>query len=207
VKENWLPILVGVVVILVASAIARLAPHSALGQELRRSYGARPTGDRGNFTRRDHLRGAGFAAIAAIALTLTSIGASALYDRLAVDSRWEPIVLTYALGAFIFAAMALASLVRSLWKSARWRVELPDTPAHRRGLADAIDHLLDGNISPEERAEFLDVRYLHPQLEQIRRATMILVAQHKSDVPEGFRAQIKEWTAGIRASAGDHLSS
>jgi hypothetical protein len=36
---------------------------------------------------------------------------------------------------------------------------------------------------------------------------MILVAQHKSAVPEGFRAQIKEWTAGIRASAGDHLSS
>ena len=203
-KENWLPIVVGVIVILVAGGIARLAPHSALGQELRRSYGARPTGARGNFTRRDHLRGAGFGAIAAVVLTLTSIGASTLYDRLPIDSPWEPITLTYALGAFVLAAIALASLVRSLWKSALWRVELPDTPAHRRGLADAIDHLLDGNISPEERAEFLDVRYLHPQLEQIRRATMILATQHKTGVPEGFRMQIKEWTAGIRASAGDH---
>ena len=82
-----------------------------------------------------------------------------------------------------------------------WRVELPDTPDHRRKLADAIDHLVDGVASSEERAEFLDVRYLHPQIEPVRRATVMLVAKYDADLPEHFRAQIKQWTAGIRGSA------
>jgi hypothetical protein len=90
----------------------------------------------------------------------------------------------------------------ALWKATLWRVELPDTPEHRRALADAIDHLLDGAVSPEERAAFLDVRYVHPQLEQIRRATLTLVKQHRAGVPENFRVQIKAWTSGIRESAG-----
>ena len=54
---------------------------------------------------------------------------------------------------------------------------------------------------PEERVEFLDVRYLHPQIEQVRRATLKLVAQHRTGFPDHFRAQIKQWTAGIRGSA------
>lgn len=200
---NWLPIVVGLAIILFALAIVRLAPDSAWGQELRRSYGVRPSGARGNFTRRDHVRAAGLAAIVATLLELTSFGAAMFGERYASGPRGDVIAATYTIAAFMLAGMAMVSMFRSLWKASVWRIELPDTPAHRRGLANAIDHLLDGQLSPEERAEFLDVRYVHPQLEQIRRATVKLVAQHQpSGIPDGFRSQIRAWTAGIRESAG-----
>jgi hypothetical protein len=200
---NWLPIVVGLAIILFALATVRLAPDSAWGQELRRSYGVRPTGSRGNLTRRDHVRAAGLAAIVATLLELTSFGAAMFGERYESASRGEVIAATYTIAAFMLAGMAMVSMFRSLWKASVWRIELPDTPAHRRGLANAIDHLLDGQLSPEERAEFLDVRYVHPQLEQIRRATVKLAAQHQpSGIPDGFRSQIKAWTAGIRESAG-----
>jgi hypothetical protein len=201
-KENWLAIFVGILIILVAVAIAKLAPDSVLGQELRRSYGVKPTGDRGNFTRRDHLRGAALAAVIATLLEITSYGAAKVWEGFDEASSAAAIAFTYTFGAFLLAAMAALSMIRSLYKAAVWCIELPDTPAHRRGLADAIDNLLDGKISPQQRADFLDVRYVHPQLEQIRRATVKLVEQHRSEVPDAFRSQIKEWTAGIRASAG-----
>jgi len=202
-EGNWLPIVVGLAIILFAVAVVRLAPDSAWGQELRRSYGVRPTGSRGNFTRRDHVRAAGLAAIVATLLELTSFGAAWYGERFEAESRAQVVAATYTIAAFLLAGMAMVSMLRSLLKASIWRVELPDTPAHRRGLANAIDHLLDGELSAEERAEFLDVRYVHPQLEQIRRATVRLVAQHRaSGIPDGFRSQIKMWTAGIRESAG-----
>ena len=200
--SDWLPIVTGIVIILVAVGIARLAPDSSWGQELRRSYGVRPTGTRGIRTRRDHLRSAVLSAVLVVALIATSIGASLIAGNPPSDTQRGMIAQTYSFGAFILGAMAIVAMLRSIWKAAVWRIELPDTPAHRRGLADAIDHLLDGSVTPEERAAYLDVRYLHPQLEQVRRATMQLVSQHRSGVPDGFRTQIKEWTAGIRASAG-----
>jgi len=201
--ETWLPILFGLAIILVAVAIVRIAPDSFVGQELRRSYGVRPTGARGNFTRRDHVRAAGLAAIAATLLELTSFGVATFGDRFDIESRGALLAATYTIAAFLLAGMAMVSMFRSLWKASVWRVELPDTPAHRRALADALDHLLDGKLSPEERAAFLDVRYVHPRLEQIRRATVKLVAHHEvGGIPDGFRSQIKAWTAGIRASAG-----
>ena len=202
-EENWLPVVVGIAIIVVAVAIVRLAPDSVWGQELRRSYGVRPTGPRGNFTRRDHVRAAGLAAIIATLLELTAFGAASLGERFEAESQSQVVAATYTIAALLLAGIAMVSMLRSLLKAAVWRVELPDTPAHRRGLANAIDHLLDGELSPEEQAQFLDVRYVHPQLEQIRRATVRLVAQHQArGIPDGFRSQIKAWTAGIRESAG-----
>jgi hypothetical protein len=46
------------------------------------------------------------------------------------------------------------------------------------------------------------VRYLHPQIEAIRRSTLKLVSKHNGSLPDDFRRQIKELTASIRASAG-----
>lgn len=198
--SDWVPILAGALIIIAAVAITRLAPNSAWAQELRRSYGISATGSRGNRTRRDHLRAAGIAAALAVLLATTSVGVAYVGQKAVSESNADYIAQTYALVAFLFAAMATLAAVRSAWKAARWRVELPDTPAHRRGLADAIDRMLDGEVSAAERAEFLDVRYLHPQLEQIRRAVMLLAAQHRSGFPEGYRTQIKEWTAIIRGS-------
>jgi hypothetical protein len=198
--ESSKPIIAGIVIIIVAIAIVRLAPNSTFGQELHRSYGVRPRGPRGNFTRRDHLRSAGWSMLLAVVLELTALGVAWL-GASTTKSPENPIVLTYTMVAFLLAAMATAAALRSLWKAARWRMELPDTPEHRRGLANAIDHLLDGRLSPEERAEYLDVRYLQPQLEQIRRAVLALSSKHKTGMPDTFRSQIKEWTAGIRSSA------
>lgn len=198
--EHSAPIFAGIAIIIVAVAIVRLAPHSALGQELRRSYGVRPTGSRGNFTKRDHYKSAGLSAVLATVLELTSVGTAALGADAPHESTGGAIAFTYTIGSFFLAAMAIIATLRSLWKGLRWRMELPDTPEHRRGLANAIDHLLDGQLSPEERADYLDVRYLQPQLEQIRRAVLALSKKHASGLPESFRVQIKEWTAGIRAS-------
>jgi len=198
--SEWVPVFVGIAIVVIAVLIARLAPGSAWGQELRRSYGIRPTGERGHRTRRDHLRSAAASALLAIALEATSIGVAWLGRDATLESSTSTITMTYSFVAFLFAAMATLATARSIWKAALWRIELPDTPEHRRGLADAIDHLLDGNLSPEERARFLDVRYVHPQLEQIRRAATKLAAEYTSGMPDGYRSQIKEWTAGIRAS-------
>lgn len=200
--NDWIPILAGVVIIALAVGIIRFAPNSTWAQELRRPYGIRPTGGRGNRTRRDHLLGAGLGAVAAVALLATSVAASAVANRSTTEEGSGLIAETYMFVAALLGLMALTSTARSLWKAAVWRVELPDTPAHRVGLADAIDHLLDGELSPDERREFLEVRYLQPQIEQIRRATLKLARQHRAGMPEDFRMQIKRWTAGIRASAG-----
>src|SRR6185503_7797514 len=126
--QDWLPIIVGALIIVVAIAVMRLAPSSAWGSELRRSYGVQPTGTRGIRTRRDHLRSAGFAALLAVLLEMTSMGVGELAFRYPEESRASIIAQTYTFAAFLLAAMAAVSMLRSLWKAAVWRVELPDTP-------------------------------------------------------------------------------
>jgi hypothetical protein len=202
--SDWIPVIAGFVIIALAVSVLRFAPHSVWAQELRRSYGIRPTGDRGNRTRRDHLKSAGLAAVVAVALLATAAAAASVADLApdAEDSSHRAIALTYMFVGFLLGMMAVAATAHSLWKAAAWRMELPDTPEHRRRLADAIDHLLDGALSPEERRDFLDVSYLQPQVEQIRRATLKLMRKHPGGIPDDYRVQIKRWTAGIRASAG-----
>lgn len=200
--SDWLPVIVGASIILVAFAIARFAPESVWGQELRRSYGVRPTGARGHRTRRDHLRSAALSGAAVVLLFAASVVGGVFADRLPDETQGHLIATTYTLVAFMLAAVATVAAVRALWKAAVWRMELPDTPDHRRAIADAIDRLLDNSLSDQDRAEYLEVRYLHPQIEQVRRATLKLASEHRSGLPEHFRAQIKQWTAGIRGSAG-----
>ena len=203
--SNWLPVVVGVAIIAAAFAVIRLAPNSVWSQELLRPYGVRPSGERGNRTRRDHLRSAGLGGIAATALMVTAFLADLAATSAPTQERSGLIALTYMFVAFLLGLTALASTVRSLWKAVLWHMELPDTPDHRRALADALDHLLDGSASDEERRDYLEVTYLQPQLDQIRRSTLKLAKKHQGDLPADFRAQIKRWTAGIRASAGPHV--
>lgn len=200
--SDWAPVIAGVIIIAVAVGVLRFAPNSAWAQELRKSYGITPTGPRGNRTRRDHLLSAALAGALAVALDVTSALASSFVAKTPGDTRLAATALAYTFVGFLLGMMAGVSALHSLWKAARWRMELPDTPEHRRGLADALDHFLDGGLSLEERRDYLDVVYLHPQLEQIRRATLKLARQNQSGIPDDFREQIKRWTAGIRASAG-----
>jgi hypothetical protein len=204
--SDWVPIIAGFAIIVFAIGVVRFAPNSVWAQELRRSYGIRPTGERGNRTRRDHLLSAGLAGLMAALLLATSVVASAVAEGLPDETRGHSIALAYMLAAFMLGIVAVASTLRSLWKATAWRMELPDTPEHRRRLADALDHLLDGGLTPDERREYLDVVYLQPQLEQIRRATLKLSTQYQTGLPDDFRVQIKRWTAGIRASAGPAAS-
>ena len=147
----------------------------------------------------------GLSGLSAVALMVTSSVAGSFVERGPDDSRLGAIALSYSFVGVVLALMAVASAIRSLWKASAWRIELPDTPEHRRRLADAIDHLVDGGLSPDEQREYLDVIYLQPQLEQVRRATLKLSRQNPTGLPEDFRVQIKQWTAGIRASAGPRL--
>jgi hypothetical protein len=198
--DTWLPIIVGLLIIAVAFGIVRFAPNSVWGQELRRSYGVRPSGPRGNRTRGDHLRSAGLAAATAAGLFATSVVAAIVMDRAPDDTSTDQIAWAYLFTTVMLAALAAVVVLRALFKAVVWRIELPDTPDHRRRLADALDHLIDGVASPEERAEYVDVRYLHPQIESVRRATLKLVEQHRGGLPDHFRAQIRQWTSGIRRS-------
>ncbi|MGH7618338.1 MAG: hypothetical protein ACREPM_14030 [Gemmatimonadaceae bacterium] len=198
---DWAPVIGGIVIIAIAFGILRFAPRSAWAQELRRSYGIRPTGARGNRTRHDYRRSAGLAAAGAVVLYATASVAESYVLRAPSNIELGAIAMAYEFVGLLLSLMAGVSALHSLWRSIRWRVELPDTPEHRRGLADAIDHLLDGRVSPEERRDYLDVVYVQPQLEQIRRASLKLAKQHQTGVPEDYREQIKRWTAGIRASA------
>src|SRR6476659_7684623 len=132
--DIWLPILVGVAIIIFAVAIVRLAPNSVWGQELRRSYGIRPSGMRGNRTRRDHLKSAAVSGGVAIVLEGTSYATAVIGG---VDDATSGVIAeTYTFVSFTLASMAVVATIRSLWKALAWRVELPDTPAHRRGLDD-----------------------------------------------------------------------
>jgi hypothetical protein len=198
---------VGTAIIAAAFTVIRLAPHSVWSQELLRQYGIKPSGERGNRTRRDHLRSAGLGAFAAAALMVTGSLANLFAERVPINARSWMIASSYMFVSFLLCIMAVTSTVRSLWKAAAWRMELPDTPDHRRALADALDHLLDGGLTAEERRDYLEVTYLQPQLDQIRRSTLKLSKQHQGDLPKDFHAQIKRWTAGIRASAGPHEST
>jgi hypothetical protein len=199
---DWVPIIVGFVIIAAAIIAVRRMPHSALAKELRRSYGVAPTGDRGFRTRRDHAKSAGVAALVTLGLGATFLFAGLMMQRYPNGSRANLIASTYMFMAFLLTGVAALVALRALWKAASWHIELPDTPEHRRGFADAIDHFLDGSTSPDERANYLDVRYLHPQIEAIRRSTLKLVSKHNGSLPDDFRRQIKELTASIRASAG-----
>src|SRR5690349_25106257 len=105
--ENSAPIVAGIVIILAAFVLVRFAPNSVWGQELRRSYGIRPTGARGNFTRRDHVRSAGWSAILAVVLELTSYAAASFGADAPNESRGGAIAFTYTIGAFFLAAMAI----------------------------------------------------------------------------------------------------
>jgi hypothetical protein len=198
--DSWLPVIAGLVIIAIAFGIVRFAPNSVWGQELRRSYGVRPSGARGNRTRADHLRSAGLAAATSAALFATSVVAAMIMDRAPDQTSTDQIAWAYLFTAFMLAGLAALVLLRALFKAVVWRVELPDTPDHRRRLADALDHLIDGVVSPEERAEYVDVRYLHPQIESVRQATLKLVARHRGGLPDHFRLQIRQWTSGIRRS-------
>jgi len=198
--NEWVPVSIGVAIVVLARGIVRFLPNSFVAQELRRSYGASATGDRGVRTRGDHLRSSGLAVVTAAALLLTAFGTLTLADRFPTESTANLIALTYGFLATLLGLVAAAVLVHALWKAARWRVELPDTPEHRRALADAIDHLLDGELDATERAEVLQVRYLHPEIEEIRRSTLRLLSKHPSGLPDGFRDQIKNFTATIRGS-------
>src|SRR5215472_13697702 len=166
-------------IIAAALAVVRLAPNSVWSQELLRQYGVRPSGERGNRTRRDHLRSAGLAGVASAALLVTAVVADVIAERAPADTRSETIALTYAFVSLLLGLTAAASMARSLWKAAVWRMELPDTPDHRRALADALDHLLDGALTAEERRDYLEVTYLQPQLDQIRRSTLKLAKKHR----------------------------
>lgn len=199
--NEWQTVAVGVGVIALAWAIARFRPNSFLGRELRRSYGAAATGERGVRTRGDHLRSSALALLAAGALMLTAFAADYFADRFPNESTGKLIAYTYEFGALLGAIVAAAVLVNALRKAAMWRVELPDTREHRRALADAIDELLDGHVDAAERLEVLRVRYLHPEIEAIRRSTLRLMAEHPSGLPDGFREQIRGFTATIRRSA------
>lgn len=199
--NEWLPAAVGIVLIGAAWAIARYRPHSFLGHELRRPYGASATGERGVRTRGDHLRSSGLALLAVGGLMLTAFGADYVADRFPNESSGKLSAFTYEFGALLGALFAAVVLLNALRKAAMWRIELPDTREHRRALADAIDHLLDGQLDPAERSQVLQVRYLHPEIEAIRRSTLRLMAEHPSGLPDDFREQIKGFTATIRSSA------
>jgi hypothetical protein len=195
-----LPLIVGLGIIVLALGVIWLAPESAAAIELRRSYGIEPSGERGVRTRRDHLKSAGLAALMAIALTVTSVVAATLMDRLPNGSRGNLIASTYMFGGFLMTIVTAVVALVALWKSVFWRIELPDTPSHRRAFADAIDRLVDGTLSAEDRAEYVDVRYLQPEIEQIRRSTLHLLKRHGNQLPENVRDQVKEFTAHIRGS-------
>ncbi|MEP6492452.1 MAG: hypothetical protein ABJF01_07235 [bacterium] len=198
--NEWVPVAIGAALVVIARGIARFYPNSFVGHELRRSYGVSPTGERGVRTRHDHLRSSGLALIAAAVLLPTGIGTVLFAQRLPDDSMSYLVALAYGFGAILMGLLAAGVLLFALWKAARWRVELPDTPEHRRALADAIDRLLDGGVSAAEHTAVLQVRYLHPEIEEIRRATLRLISKHPSGLPDGFREQIKNFTATIRGS-------
>ena len=83
-----------------------------------------------------------------------SVAASIATDRRTTDAarRDRAHVHVRRVSAGLMAAGLGASLAV---EGVRWRMELPDTPDHRRGLADAIDHLFDGGLSPERAARVL----------------------------------------------------
>jgi hypothetical protein len=198
--NEWIPVAVGAALVVLARAIAHFLPDSFVAQELRRPYGVSPSGPRGVRTRRDHLRSAGLALIATIVLLPTGTATMVYAGDLSDDTTIFRVAMAYGFCAVLMGLLAAAALLIAFWKAARWRIELPDTPEHRRALADAIDRLLDGELGDAERSAVLQVRYLHPEIEEIRRSTLRLVSKHPTGLPEGFREQIKGFTATIRAS-------
>jgi hypothetical protein len=200
---DWVPITAGCGLTAVAILVARLAPQSPVGAELRRSYGIAPSGARGYRTRRDHVKSAGLALLAASGLALTAIGAGTLVERFPNGSRGNLIAATYSFSAFLLGGVAVLVTLVALWKAILWRIELPDSPEHRRAFADAIDHLVDGVASEAEARDYINVRYESRTIEAVRRTALRLLRRYGGDLPSDHRERIKEFTAAVRSTAAD----
>jgi hypothetical protein len=199
---DWTPIIVGLLIVIAAVVLIRRWPDSDVARELLRPYGIQPTGPRGIRTRRDHLRSALLAGGTATALLTTVIAVASFAGRLPIDQLSGRASNGYVFIAFLLGVVTALVALQALWKAVIWHEELPDLPEHRTALADALDQLIDGQIDPATRSSYLEVRYVNRELEQIRRATLKLVAQHKGTLPPSYRQQLREWTTAIRRTAG-----
>lgn len=199
--NNWVPIVAGYTIIAIAILIARFAPQSGAAHELRTWYGVAPSGKRGERTRRDQFLSSGIAAAIGIGLLLAALGISFVGDRYSNGSRANLAAATYAFGSLILGVMALVVAAVALSKGLVWRVELPDWPEHRIAFVDAMDRVIDGQSTPDEEAEVLQVRYQYGVIEQLRRNWLREIRKHGGSLPDPYRRQFKELTASIRASA------
>jgi hypothetical protein len=82
---------------------------------MRTRIGVRPSGPDGRFTRRDHLRGAGVAALVAVGLFVLAVivaGLAELLNHGHLDGLYAGVVVGCVLGFLMAGAACLASLVR-----------------------------------------------------------------------------------------------
>jgi hypothetical protein len=84
-------------------------------------YGPKPTGEDGVFTRRDHLRGAGLALLAAAAcagLGLLSYNISFGWPN---GAKKTMIAEVYGFILVILSLVAVAAMLQALWRALFWR--------------------------------------------------------------------------------------
>ena len=117
--ESWTPVIAGnLFIVVVAMAIA---PRTWWAQELRRSYGVRPSGADGRYSRADYFRSAGAAVVAAMVLVAAALGVGLLADRLASDGMASLVAQAYSFGFVLLGGVALLSAMIAAWNGLWWR--------------------------------------------------------------------------------------
>jgi hypothetical protein len=125
---SWFPVVAGYGLIALTVALVVLFPRTWWARELLRSYGVRPTGPGGQFTRRNHLTAAGLSVVLALALFALALAAQALVDRYPNNSRLNDAGMVYLFTCSILALMAILGALMQLWRAVFWRPCVDSTP-------------------------------------------------------------------------------
>lgn len=169
--NDWLPLAIGLAIIVVGIALVVTRPTSSVALELRRVYGVRPSGAYNLMNRHDLLRRAGYSFVAAGTLFASSFALFPLTDRLANESTPRLVLEGYFFMAFLLGGVAALAAILSLLSIAVWRPRtIETTPDRLADFADYLTRLSRGDISYEGWRDLSVVRFDHTSVEAVRLA-------------------------------------
>jgi len=147
---TWWKIVLIYASVLALVLLAARFPHSWWSVTLRQSYGIRPTGPYGTFSRRDFLHGAVWALAIAIVSLMVVVVAFSIADRFPFNSRGEQIGQAYGFMFFIFTGMATLALCILLFHALRAH-SYPDYPFAITAFGEIIGYSTLENVDLQGR--------------------------------------------------------
>ena len=167
--NGWLPVVAGLAGLVAIIAAGRLFPRSWFRAELRRRYGAKPSGAYSVMTRRDLVRRAVYSAIASVVLVASALVLLPISARFANGSKTRLVLEAYFFTAFVLGAVAALAMLVTLGSIASWRPRMITLSFSRAlDLAEYFELMRKGALEAEAWRDFSAVRFDRPEIEAIR---------------------------------------